>query len=97
MQVPALEGLPAGTYTAVAEQTQLGETSNSEPPVTFTVSTEKPTVTIAQPKSPSNKTEPTFSGTASEDTEVVVHVFEGTTEVATASTTASGGNGRRAG
>ena len=91
VQVPALEGLPAGTYTAVAEQTQLGETSNSEPPVTFTVSTEKPTVTIAQPKSPSNKTEPTFSGTASEDTEVVVHVFEGTTEVATASTTASGG------
>ena len=34
-------------------------------------------MTIVRPSSPSNNTTPSFSGTASENTEVVVHVFEG--------------------
>ena len=53
--------------------------------------TEPPIVTIVGPPSPSNDTTPAFSGNASESTEVVVHVFEGATEVASARTTASGG------
>ena len=43
------------------------------------------------PTSPSKNIEPGFSGTAGEATQVTVHVFEGTTEVSSASTTASGG------
>ena len=62
----------------------------------FEVDTEPPVVTIDGPPSPSNNTKPSFSGTASENTEVVVHVFEGAEEVASAKTTASGGNGPRA-
>ena len=81
-----------GTFTAVAkEKSGLGNAEGESAKVTFEINTEKPVVTIAQPTTPSNKTEPSFSGTASEDTEVVVHVFERLTEVATASTTAAGG------
>ena len=53
--------------------------------------TDSPEVTLVGPSAPSNNLEPGFAGTASEPTQVVVHVFEGTTEVASASTTASGG------
>ncbi len=84
------EGLPAGTYTAEAEQTELailpalGETTTTEPPVTFTVDTSPPHVTIVGPKSPSGDRTPSFSGEASEAGEVVVHVLEGTKQVETA-------------
>ena len=93
VQVPALEALPAGAYTAKAEQKELlglGETATTET-VAFTVNTSPPVVTLVGPPTPSKNTTPAFSGTASEETEVVVHVFEGLTEVASASTTASGG------
>src|SRR5207302_10426914 len=63
-------------------------TSNT---VKFEVNTESPTVTIAQPETLSNHRTPAFSGTASEATQVTVHVFEGQSQVATATTTASGG------
>ena len=56
------------------------------------VDTTSPVVTIEGPPSPSNNRRPAFSGEASENTEVVVHVFEGATEVASAKTTASGGD-----
>ena len=48
-------------------------------------------MTIERPPSPSSNTKPSFKGTASEATEVVVHVFEGSKEVASAKTTASAG------
>src|SRR5438067_8150016 len=51
-----------GVYTAQATQTNLlMETGRSEPPVTFTVDTSSPTVTLDQPVSPSNDTSPSFS------------------------------------
>jgi hypothetical protein len=58
-----------------------------------------PTVTLSQPTSPSNVTDPTFSGTTSEKTtsektEVVVHVYEGTKAEGTEVAKATGaGNG----
>ncbi len=89
------KALPAGKhqFTAYAtEKSGLGNEAGKSSEVSFEVDTVSPAVTIAGPPSPSNNQNPGFSGTASEDTEVVVHVFEGTTEVASASTTASGGN-----
>ncbi len=80
------------TFTAVATQASpLGNPEGKSAPVTFTVDTNPPTVTLTQPTSPSNNRKPTFSGKASEGSKVVVHVFEGPTEVGSASTTASGG------
>ena len=64
--------------------------------VVFEVNTEPPEVTLNQPTTPSKETRPSFGGTASENTEVVVHVFAGGKgegeEVASAKTTASGGS-----
>jgi hypothetical protein len=91
----ASPALAAGnhTYTAVATQgSPLGNPEGKSSPVTFTVNTAAPTVTLNQPASPSNERKPSFSGSASEDSKVVVHVFEGTTEVGSVSTTASGGS-----
>ena len=89
VELPVGAPLPAGEYTAVAEQSELGEPGQSEP-VSFTVDTEPPTVTINQPAPRTNKTVPSFSGKASENTQVTVHVMEGATEVAHATVTASG-------
>ncbi|HXW59839.1 MAG TPA: Ig-like domain-containing protein, partial [Solirubrobacteraceae bacterium] len=66
------ETLRDGTYTAQAVQTNLAMESGASEPVTFTVDTESPTVTLAAPKSPSNNTTPSFTGTASETTPVTV-------------------------
>jgi hypothetical protein len=86
--------LPGGrrTFTAVAkEKSGLGNGEGTSEERTFEVNTEPPAVTLTQPKTPTSETEPSFSGTASENTEVVVHVFEGSAEVANAKTTASDG------
>ncbi len=81
------------TFTAVAiEKSGLGNGEGESAPKTFEVNTEPPVVTLAQPTKLSNDIEPPFSGGASENTQVVVHVFEGSTEVASATTTASGGS-----
>jgi len=88
------KALPEGkrSFTAYAtEKSGLGNANGESAPVGFVVNTEPPVVTIAQPPSPSSNTTPSFSGTASENTEVVVHVLEGSTEVAKASSTAAGG------
>ncbi len=88
------KALPAGRHSFTAFATEKSSVGNSEGisgPVTFEVDTEAPIVSLAQPVSPSNTTSPAFSGTASEGTEVVVHVFEGASEVASVATTASGG------
>jgi hypothetical protein len=80
--------LPSGKHVFTA-YAQCGEAKSVT--VSFEVNTEPPVVTILAPLSPSNDTNPGFSGTASENTEVVVHVFEGMAEVDKASTTAAGG------
>ena len=57
--------LADGTYTAVATQTNLVlETGTSEPPVTFTVDTTAPVVSLAAVSSPTNDSTPSFSGGA---------------------------------
>jgi len=93
----ASEALAGGLYTALAEQTEpliegegLGQ-SSSAGPVSFEVDSELPTVSLAQPPPLSNDISPSFSGTASENTEVIVHVFQGSLQVAHATAIASGG------
>jgi hypothetical protein len=92
---PLVKALKPGqhTFTAVAsvESAQEGNPPGESEAVPFEVDTEPPTVTLSQPVSPSNKTEPSFSGSASEETEVTVHVFEGSNEVASATASASDG------
>jgi hypothetical protein len=86
--------LPSGQYTAVAvqESSLLGNPSGVSNEVTFVVDTSSPTVTLNSVSSPSNDTTPSFSGTASDSTPVVVHVFNGASqEVATATGSPSGG------
>jgi Bacterial Ig-like domain/PKD domain len=76
---PGLSGSPAQKYTAVAEQpSSLGNAAGKSNAVSFVVDTTSPTVTLNQPKTPSNNTKPTFSGSASSTTPVEVHVYEGT-------------------
>ncbi len=96
---PVSPALASGehTYTAAAfEKSGLGNGEGESESRTFVVDTSPPTVTLKQPATPSSNAAPTFTGTASENTEVVVRVFEGTrpegAEVARVSTTASGGN-----
>ena len=70
--------LTAGTYTAIAEQPDsLLEPGPSEP-VTFTVNTKPPTVTLEKLPTRSNESKPTFDGKASEPGTVTVHIHEGT-------------------
>jgi hypothetical protein len=81
------------TYTAVATQeSPLGNSAGRSNSVTFTVDTLPPTVTLDQPPARSGDTTPSFSGTASAETPVVVHVYEGTVAggIEVSSATASG-------
>src|SRR5271165_5925446 len=80
------------SFTAYAtEKSGLGNPDGKSSTVAFEVDTEAPVVTIVAPKSPSKNTTLSFSGTASEETEVVLHVFEGATEVGKQGVAASGG------
>ncbi len=75
---PASPALANGEYTAVASQpSSLGNPTGTSSPVTFTVNTSAPTVTLTSPKSPSNNTTPTFTGTASEGTTVAIQIYAG--------------------
>src|SRR5207302_6921179 len=90
------KALPSGDnkFTAYAtEKSGIGNLEGkSEPPLSFEVDTERPEVEITKgPESRSNNVKPTFEGTASENTDVGVHVKRGTTEVATARTKAAAG------
>lgn len=71
--LPPLEGswsvapelpLEDGQYTAVAEQTDLGLERGSSLPVTFTVDTTPPAVSITAPGALTNDASPTLSGAA---------------------------------
>ncbi len=87
------EALASGHYTAVAEQeSSFGKGTGKSNEIGFTVDTSSPTVTLEAIPTPSKVTTPAFSGTASDTTSVVVHVFDGAEhEVATASGSPSGG------
>ena len=88
--------LQTGEYTAVAgEPSSIGNGEGHSEPVTFEVDTSSPVVTLATPTTPSNNRTPAFTGTASANTEVVVHIYEGSeakgTQVATAIATGTEG------
>ena len=84
------ELLTDGTYTAQAAQG-----TGTSPPVTFTIKTTPPTVSLGSPESPSSNTTPTFSGTATDTTPVTVQIHAGATvkgaTVSTATATGTGG------
>jgi hypothetical protein len=85
------------TFTALAIQpSEIKNAAGQSAPVTFEVDTEPPTVAVKRPPSPSNDTTPSFSGTASEGSQVTVKIFAGQKAEgqvqATASGTASGGS-----
>ncbi|MCW3028077.1 MAG: Cable pili-associated 22 kDa adhesin protein [Solirubrobacterales bacterium] len=90
---PATPALASGQYTAVAVQPSSAENApGASKPIMFTVDTAPPTVGLTPPKSPSNNTKPTFTGTASDTTTVVVHVFNSANlEVTKATVTPSHG------
>ncbi len=90
---PALEG-GVHEYTAVAEQnSSLGNPTGASKEVHFIVDTRSPVVTLNAVATPSKNATPTFSGTASDRTPVVVHVFDAAEhEVASAEGTPSGGS-----
>jgi hypothetical protein len=89
----ASPALPSGTYTAIASQpSSVGNPEGVSPAVTFTVDTSSPTVTLDQPESTSNRTQPTFSGSASAATTVTVHIYDSSqSEVASATAVPSDG------
>ena len=70
------EPLKDATYTVRATQTNGSETAGSSP-VTFTVNTVAPTVTVNSPASPSDNTTPSFIGTASDTTPVTIQIHAG--------------------
>ena len=74
----ASPALPDGQYTAVAKQPSLfGNPTGESEPQTFTVDTEPPSVTLNAPKSPSNDTTPTFTGSGSEATPITIEIYAG--------------------
>ncbi len=76
---PVVEPLNDGTYTARATQTNVFSEQGESTPVTFTVETGRPTVTLNSPESPSDNTTPSFTGTASEKALVTVQIHAGGT------------------
>ena len=76
---PVSQPLADGQYTAIATQRSsiAGNPEGRSAPATFKVNTAAPTVTLAQPTSPSNHLTPSFTGTASDTTPVTIKVFEG--------------------
>ena len=83
------ETLPEGTYTAQAVQTNLGMETGTSEPVTFTVRTTSPTVTLNAPRSLSNDTTPAFTGAASETTPVTIQIYAGAKAEGTVVSTAT--------
>ena len=95
----AAPALPSGkhTYTAVAlQKSSLGNSDGSSSPATFTVDTDAPTVTLNAPPASTNNTTPSFTGTASETSAVIVQIYAGATSdgvpVTTATATGTGGS-----
>jgi hypothetical protein len=72
-----LHRLTDGTYTAQATQTNALSETGVSAPVTFTIDTAPPAVTLNQPPSPSEDATPTFTGTASDTTRVTIRIHAG--------------------
>lgn len=87
------EPLTDGTYTAQAVQG-----SDTSSPVTFAILTTAPHVTIVQPEPSPGESAPSFSGTASDITQVTVQIHAGEsasgTPVATSTAVGTGGEWR---
>jgi len=65
-----------GTYTAVATQpSAIGNGQGESAPVTFTVDTTPPVVTLNGPLTPSANRAPSFSGSATDRTPVTVEIY----------------------
>ena len=90
---PSTPALASGIYTAIAVQpSSIGNPSGKSSPETFVVDTSSPKVTLDQVQSPSKNTTPSFTGTASDSTEVVVHIKDSHgLEVASAKASGNGG------
>jgi hypothetical protein len=73
--------LEPGQYTAIAEQTNVEPPAGQSAPVTFTVDTSPPSVSIASVPSPTNDSTPTLTGgagtAAGDDATVTVAIYEG--------------------
>jgi hypothetical protein len=100
---PASPELPVkkAIYTATATQTDTaGNTTTTAPRVSFIVDGEAPTVTLNQPRTPSNISAPVFTGAASDTTTVTVLIYAGSsatgTPVSKATGTGTGGAWRSA-
>ncbi len=93
-----LRVLKDGTYTARVEQTNGSLETGISSPVTFTVDTAPPAVTLTPPESPSDDATPSFTGIASDKTPITVHIYAGATEsgpiVAVAIASGTGGSWR---
>ena len=95
--VTATTPLADGTYTAVAEQSELlGEPFPPSLPVTFTVDTTPPSVSLNAVASPTKDPTPTLEGSAGtaagDDEEVTVEIFSGQNVVASATVGGGGGS-----
>ena len=73
--------LEPGEYTALAEQTNVASETGTSAPVTFTIDTTAPSVSIDTPASPTNDSTPTLTGgvgvEAGDDANVAVTIYEG--------------------
>ncbi len=91
--------LVSGEYTAVAEQaSSYGNPNGESGEVRFVIDTSSPVVTLGSIPTPSNDTTPTFSGTATDTTPVVVRVYNSAdVEVSSASGGPSAGKWKSGG
>jgi hypothetical protein len=97
--IAPIEALEPGTYTALAEQTNLLTETGVSEAVTFTVDTTKPIVSLSAVSSPTNNPTPTLSGNAGtatgDSTTITVTIYHGSTTTgtvfATEHTTANAG------
>ena len=77
--------LADGVYTAIAtEESAIGNGPGTSAPVTFTIDTKSPTVTLNELPTPSSNRVPAFSGTASEASGVTIAIYKGSSAVGTA-------------
>jgi Bacterial Ig-like domain len=88
-----------GTYTARAtQQSAIGNEAGESAPVTFSVETSPPTVTLNALPSPTGNVTPSFSGTASDHTLITIDIYAGShpegAVVASATAEADGGEWR---
>ena len=76
--------LEDGEYTVVATQESgIGNGPGQSKPVTFTIDTKPPTVTLKPFPTPSSDKRPAFSGTASEGEPVTLKIYSGATATGT--------------